>query len=197
MSTKDDIIRLGKKNNGSLTFQKVKREGMHGEYLRLMVKEGSLERTERGQYILSDNLPDEMETIQNRFKRGVFSHESALFLLGFSDRIPPETVMTFPRKYNITSAAESGIKTYRVDEKTFETGITTARTAFGHDVRVYSIERTLCDLLRPNSHTSIEMVTDAFKRYSRSKGKKLPLLLEFASLFHVEGKVRNYMEVLL
>jgi len=197
MSTKDKIYKLARKNNGSVTYQDVVREGIHSEYLRMMVEEGTLEKSGRGQYSLRDSIIDDMDNLQKRYGRGVFSHESALFLLGFSDRTPLEHVMTFPRKYNITSASASGIKTYRVDEKAYNLGIITTETQFHHVVRAYSIERTLCDLLRPSSKVSIEILTDAYKQYSRSNNKNLVQLMEYAKTFHVEEKVRNYMEVLL
>jgi len=197
MSTKKEIIEIAKRNNGSVTYQDVVKEGIHSEYLRLMVEEGTLDKSGRGQYVLRNSMIDDMETLQKRYGRGVFSHESALFLLGFSDRTPIEHVMTFPRKYNITSPSSNGIKTYRVDEKTYNLGIITTETQFQHVVRTYSIERTLCDLLRPNSKVSTEIITDAFKQYSRSNNKNLIQLMEFAKTFHVEEKVRTYMEVLL
>ena len=197
MSTKEEIIKLAKKNNGSITYQDVVSVGIHSEYLRQMVEEGSLERSDRGQYVLKDSIFDDMDILQKRFSRGVFSHESALFLLGYTDRTPLEHVMTFPRRYNVTSASANGVKTYRVDEKLYDLGVTTAETQFNHVVLVYSIERTLCDLLRPNSRVSIEIITDAYKQFSKSKNKNLTHLIEYAKLFKVERKVRNYMEVLL
>jgi len=197
MQTKKEIIELAKKNYGSVTYQDVVREGIHSEYLRLMVEEGTIEKSGRGQYVLRDSMIDDMETLQKRFGRGVFSHESALFLLGFSDRTPLKHVMTFPRKYNTTSPSSNGIKTYRVDEKTYNLGIISTETHFHHVVQTYSIERTLCDLIRPNSRVSIEIITDAYKQYSRSNNKNLLQLIEYAKTFHVEEKVRNYMEVLL
>lgn len=197
MSTKKEIITLANQNHGSISYQDVINQGLHSEYLRLMVEEGSLERLGRGQYILMDGLIDDMDLLQKRYGRGVFSHESALFLLGYSDRTPLEHVMTFPRKYNVTSASSNGVKTYRVDEKYYILGITSVETQFNHIVQVYSIERTLCDLLRPNSKVSTEIVTDAYKQYSKSGHKNLILLVEYAKTFHVEEIVRNYMEVLL
>lgn len=197
MKIKDKILKLAIENNGSITTQDVINEGFHSEYLRLMVREGSIERSNRGQYVLTDSFVDEIETIQKRFGRGIYSHESALFLLGYTDRTPLETVMTFPRKYNITSAAKMGIKTHRVDEKLFQLGVTNTKTQYNHNVQVYSIERTLCDLMRPNCKVSIEIITDAYKQYSKQKDKNLIHLLEYAKAFHVEERVRNYMEVLL
>lgn len=197
MSFKETIIKLAKKNNGVLTRKEVISEGIHNEYLRLLVKDGYLEKTSRGQYALKDSLVDEMFLLQKRYSKGIYSFESALFLLGFSDRTPQELVMTFPRKYNTTSISKNGIKTYRVDEKHYYLGITSINTQFNNLVKVYCIERTLCDLLRPNCKTSIEVVLDAFKQYGRTKNKQINTLMDFAKVFNVEEKVRNYLEVLL
>ena len=105
--------------------------------------------------------------------------------------------MTFPRKYNTTSVSNTGVVTYRVDEKYYGIGIVDKVTQFGNHVNTYSIERTLCDLLRPNNKVSIDIVTDSFKLYSKTRTKDITKLMEYAKVFKVEKKMRSYLEVLI
>lgn len=81
-----------------------------------------LERSTRGVYILPERLDDEFFNLQNRFKKGVFSNGTALYLLGFSDRTPSRYDMTFPASYN-TSSVKNEVVAHRVKKELYEQGI--------------------------------------------------------------------------
>ena len=70
-------------------------------------------------------------------------------------------------------------------------------TPAGNTVRAYNAEKTLCEILKPISHTDIQIITDAFKRYAGRKDKNIPLLSEYAHQLRVEKRLRPYLEVLL
>ena len=59
------------------------------------------------------------------------------------------------------------------------------------------MERTLCDILRPQHAADIQVVSEAFKRYTDSKQKNIPLLSKYAARLGVEKRIRTYLEVLL
>ena len=71
------------------------------------------------------------------------------------------------------------------------------KTSGGNTVRVDNQERTLCDILRPNSSADIQIISESFKRYAVRKNKNIPLLSEYAKVLKVEKKLRSYLEVLL
>ena len=79
----------------------------------------------------------------------------------------------------------------------YEVGLSTAQTPFGHDVPVYDMERTICDVLRSRSHIEMQTFQDALKAYARRKDKDLRTLVRYAKLFRVEKILRQYLEVLL
>ena len=64
-------------------------------------------------------------------------------------------------------------------------------------VKAYSAERTLCDILKPRCRVDIQVVTEAFKRYTVRADKNIPLLSEYAKILRVETRLRAYLEVLL
>ena len=70
-------------------------------------------------------------------------------------------------------------------------------TPGGNTVRAYSVERTLCDILRPHSHVDIKVVTEAYKHYITRTDKNIPVLSEYAKISKVETRLRSYLEVLL
>jgi hypothetical protein len=105
--------------------------------------------------------------------------------------------MTFPNGYNLTNVKKENIRCNRVIKKLYDMGVLEIKTPAGNIVRAYNMERTLCDILRTQSNTDIQIVSDAFKRYARRNDKNIPLLSKYAKELRVETKLRSYLEVLL
>lgn len=53
-------------------------------------------------------------------------------------------------------------------------------TPGGNMVKAYSVERTLCGILRPHSRVDIQVVTEAFKHYVNRLDRNIPVLSEYA-----------------
>lgn len=196
MTNSDRILKAAMSNGGTITTEQVNKMKIHRTTLRNMVDRGLLDRSSRGVYVLPAKLDDEFYNLQTRFKKGVFSNVSALYLLGFTDRTPIKFDMTFPAAYN-TSSVRDEIIAHRVKKELYERGIVRVKTPSGNEVNVYCIEHTLCDILKPRYAIDIQVITDAFKRYAKYRKKNLPLLSEFAKISHVEERVRQYLEVLI
>lgn len=197
MSTSKYILDLAEKNNGIVTASMVAEAGVSPGSLKYLSDIGRLEKVSRGVYTLPDTWNDEFVEIQSRYKKGIFSLGTALFLLGLSDRTPQRFDMTFPATYNLTRPKNEGIKCFGAKEPFYSMGVIDLKTPAGHYVKGYNAEKTLCDILRPHSKVGIEIITDAFKQYSTMRGKDLHTLSKYAKELHVEEKVRSYMEVLL
>ena len=113
-----------------------------------------------------------------RCPQAVFSHETALFFHDLTDREPLAYSVTVKTGYNPTRLKDEGVQVFTIKAELHEVGLTTAQTPFGHDVPVYDMERTICDVLR-------------------SRSKDLRTLVRYAKLFRVEKILRQYLEVLL
>jgi len=197
MNYAEQILKMASNNNGVVTSAQVTKAGILREHLRGLVDKGLLERSERGVYIIPTVFDDEMFNLQMRYKRGIFSHETSLFLLDLTDRTPVRYSMTFPLGYNTTAPNSENVKYSRVKNDLYEIGIITVKSPGGNFIRIYSAERTLCDILKGRNKIDIQIVTDAFKRYTRLDKKDIPLLSEYGKIFKVENKLRTYLEVLL
>ncbi len=191
------IIAVARKYNGMITSHQITDLGFSRGNLPYLVDQNRLEKVSRGVYVLPEFFEDEMYTLHMRFKRGIYSHETALFLWDLADRTPHRYAMTFPSTYNITKPKKEHIRCRQVTSSLFDLGATFHKTPCGNSVRVYNMERTLCDILKPRSAVDIQLITDAFKRYVVKKDKNIPLLSEYAKIHKVEQKLRPYLEVLL
>ena len=187
---------LNNTDNGIITSKSVTEHGIHRGVLSEMVKNGELIQCSRGIYMLADEWEDEFYILQQKYKRGIFSHATALYLLGYSERVPLKFNMTFPTNYNSVSLKQMNVAVTRVNEKNYTLGISTAETPSGNTVQIYDLERSLCDILRGSSE-DIQTVLYAMKKYASSKQRDINKLMRYAKQLRVEPKVRKYMEVLL
>lgn len=192
-----EIIDFAKRNNGIVTSAMVSSAGFSRGCLKYLSDTGKLEKTARGVYVIPSVWEDEFVNIQNRFKKGIFSLETALFLWELTDRTPIKFHMTFPQTYNLTSPKNEGIICNSVVKSIYDLGITDVKTPSGNTVKAYNIERTLCDILKKCNHSDIQIITDAFKQYVHHRDKNIPLLSEYSKILKVEKKLRTYLEVLL
>ncbi|EHD1589208.1 hypothetical protein JR590_003000 [Listeria monocytogenes] len=125
-------------------------------------------------------------------QKGIFSHETALYLLGFSDRVPIEIVMTFPFGTNTRHIKQVNVCPIMISQY-HDSGMIEIERSGGQLVKVYNMERTLVDLVT-RYQADKEQLIPAFKQYARWDKKNVPQLFRYAKLFGVEEKVRGYME---
>lgn len=197
MKHMESLINLINENDGLIRTSQAEKAGIPRKYISLMAQSGKLERLSQGVYLLPSAFEDRFYRLQLRCSSGVFSHETALFLNGLSDREPLTSMMTVPNGYNARHLAAEPIKMFYIKRELHELGKTTARTSFGRTVYCYDRERTLCDLIRSRSQMDPALLNGAFKSYLRLKEKNVTLLIDYAQALGVQKLVRNYLEVLL
>ena len=73
-------MEFAKINNGIITTAMVVKAGISRGILKYLSDTGSLEKVSREVYTLPEAWEDEFVNIQNRYKRGIYSLETALFL---------------------------------------------------------------------------------------------------------------------
>ncbi len=182
--------------DGTVTAKQVTEAGLHRSILQEFVENGELYRFGRGLYARNDVWEDDFYLLQRKYRRGIYSHDTALYLLGYSDRTPARYTMTFPKGYNSPSLKQEGIMIKRVVPENYSFGMIEMRSPCGNPIHVYDLERTLCDILR-GSGSDIQIVSVAMKRYAASKVKDIHKLMLYAEQLHVKPKVLRYMEILL
>lgn len=161
-----------------------------------LVRSRKIDRVAHGIYVRAGEFADEMHLLQMRSSRIVFSHESALWLNGLSDREPFRMSVTVVRGVPLAVSLRGLCDCHYVDRELLGVGLSAAKTTHGHVVRCYSPERTICDIVRDSSRIGIEEVTDGLKRYAAGKEKNLVELMRIAAMFKIEDEMAKYMGVL-
>ncbi len=183
--------------NGILFTSDLLKHGIPRTYLSIMEKNGEIERVSRGVYSVPGKIMDEMVGIQARYKRAIFSHETAAYLLDLTDRTPLFYSVTVPAGYNATSLKAGGARVYFVNRGLYPLGSIIAKSPHGNEIMIFNLERTICDLLRNRNQIDVQQINASLKRYVGKEDRNLDLLYNYAKKFGIQKIIREYIEVLL
>lgn len=197
MTQYEKIKKLIISNAGMIQTSQVIELGISKSVFYQYIQENEMEQVLHGVYATKDTWIDAMYLLHLRCQQAVFSHETALFLHDLTDREPMEYEITVKTGYNPSKLKEDGIKVYTVKKELHGDGIIMMQTPFGHLVPVYSMERTICDIVRNRNNTEVQIFQATIKQYVKRKDKDLRLLMQYAVKFRVEKILRQYLEVLL
>ena len=195
LNKKEELLKIAEKNQGVLLSKYATALGFSRSSIKELSDSGDITQVQRGIYVTKEGYVDDFFLMGQKFKKGIFSHETALYLLGFSDRAPIEITMTFKHGRSTTDIKAEGIRPVMVS-KYFSVGENVI-TRNGLEIKVYNTERTLVDLLRPRYDTDREQLIPALKRYAAHDKRDVNKLFRYAKQFGVEEQMRNYMGVLL
>lgn len=191
------IEKIINEQSGTLLSSDLDEYNIPRTYLSMMVAEGNLERIGRGIYVLPDSLEDEMYIMQKKYPNLIYSHETALFFHEISDRTPFEYTATVPSGYKVVDKISERFKIYYIKKDLHSMGITELKTTLGNTIKIYNLERTICDILRSRNRIDIQIFSDALKRVVNKKNLDYALLSEYARELNVKNILNTYMEVLL
>lgn len=184
------------KHFGYLRTSDCEKLGISRTQLPKLVKENVLKKIGQGIYCLPDIIEDDLYILHLRYSELVFSHETALYYLGYSDQVPFYYTACVPKGFN-SSILRDNCRVVQSKREIHDKGVVIVKTEFGNPIFVYCIEKTLCDLLHRPSELDKERFIPAIKKYLESKDRNNIELLEFAKDIGVEKQMRMYMEMFL
>ena len=197
MSSIDILREISNENNGLILTKVAVEKGISRSNLSKLCDNGKITRIANGQYVISDDLNDELLSLQIRSKYIIFSHETALFLNGISERTPFEHTVTIPTSKTLSPSMSEECKIYYIKDEFHDLGKVQLTTPMGNKVWVYDIDRTICDIVRSRSRMADETFITSIKNYAASPNKNLANLSLYASKMKILSQVRQYLEVLL
>lgn len=183
-------------HNGILKTSDVLEAGITKSRFYQFVKEAGLEKAAHGIYIIAENLQDEMYLLQAQFPKAIYSHETALYLHELAEREPEPLTVTVSASYNSRGLTQKGIKVYYAKSEWYRLGITEMDSFGGNRIKVYDLERTICDIVRRYDDMDIAAFNYAVREYVKRKDKDFTRLSRYAAELRLERRIREKMGVL-
>ena len=141
------IKELMKKNNGYITSKELDMFDIHRMYLSIMKDKGLIEKVAAGIYIDTNKIEDNYYTFSLSMPNAIYSHMTALYFHDLSIKKPNDIYdITVKRSYNSKHLKKHNV--FYVDNDIYELGLTEVETPMGNKVKVYDIERCICDIYK-------------------------------------------------
>ena len=195
--TEEKILNIMKENNGILKTSMLKFYNIPSKNVQKMAKNDEIERIEKGLYLHPDFLKDEYYILSYRVPKGVFSHESSLYLHKLSDENPVFFTLTIPSGWNSPLLKDKENYTFfYLKKELWELGQEKIKTPYGNEVVVYSKERTLAEMISKMDRMDRNLVLHALRIGLKDNLLDRALLLHYAEYFKSRDRMRTYLEVI-
>ena len=195
----DELVSYIDAEGGVAYSSQLKGAGFSAGLISYVSEAGHIDRISRGIYCTPDVFEDDFLVIGARWRKCIFSHNSALYLNGLSDRLPSAQSVTVPRGYNPVRLIEEfpGIQIHWVRPDVYELGATNIMTPSGNRVRCYNSERSIADLIRQRKLGGVDaqLARDAIGGYFNSRDKDLHELARMCEALGVRRELQVYLEV--
>lgn len=186
------IEKLLKINNGYVTSKTITDLGIHRMYLNMMQKEGMIERVSKGIYIDTKILNDSYYTFQLRYPKVIFSYFTALYLYELTEVYPSNFDVTVPSNFH-NEIVSKECRVHKCKDEFINMGLTTIKTKYNHDIRLYDRERCICDIIKHRNRLDLEQVKKAVKFYVNDKNKDINKLSIYAKKMNIYNDVMEYV----
>lgn len=188
------IESIMKINNGYVTSKQLDDLGIHRMYLNILWKKGIVEKVASGIYIDVNKIEDKYYVFNLSMPNSIYSHMTALYFHGLSIKAPNERYdITVRKTYNSKHLKKHEV--FYVPDDIYELGLTEVKTPMGNIVKVYDIERCICDIIRSKKRMDSEHIKHSIREYLKRKDKDLVKLSNYAKKMGINDEVMNYKEM--
>lgn len=187
----DEIMKV---NNGYVTSKMISELGIHRMYLNIMKEKGIIKKVGNGIYMNSKRIEDNYFILSVELPNVIYSHITALSFQGFSLKIGDSSYdITVPNNYFNYKIKNHNV--FYVDKEIYNVGLIKVKTPIGNTVRVYDIERCICDIIRSKKRLNLEHVKYCVRTYLKRKDKDLVKLVFYAEKMNIKEEVIDFVNM--
>ncbi|MGW6936299.1 type IV toxin-antitoxin system AbiEi family antitoxin domain-containing protein [Lentzea sp. NPDC054927] len=184
----------------TFTTSGANKAGLHYRDLYRLRDEGDLLELSRGVFRKADapapTWPD-LLAVSVRTPLAVVCCVSAAAVHDLTDEIPREVQIAVPRGRRPPLIDYPPTEVFRFSATTFDLGLTEVEAAPGENVRIYSPERTVVDLMRLRGRLGEPLALSALRRYLLRRGARPGQVFTFARELGVFGPVRAAVDAVI
>lgn len=194
---RERILSLFKQQSGYARTGDILDLGIHNIYLKELEEEGSIIKLKRGLYCLQ-NLESQnaMAEALLMIPDGVLCLGTALSYYDLTTWNPPEIHVAIPHGRKVKQQEYPPVKLYYFTGVFYSTGINKTMDS-NHLIRIYDIEKCICDLVRFRNRIGIDILKEALGEYLKRKDKNLNKLNRYAAALKISSVLNKYLEVLI
>ncbi|GAP71195.1 hypothetical protein SAMD00024442_1_8 [Candidatus Symbiothrix dinenymphae] len=189
----NDLINIFNENSGFLKSKDIISR-TQWRNLAKMLNENLVYKVKRGLYRLSDYDADQLTDVSNIIPDGVLCLFSAWFHYELTTTIPHSYYIAIEKKRKIVLPDYPPIKLHYWQKNQYDLGISTY-TKDGIVIKIYDIEKSVCDAVKFRNKTGIDIAAEVLKNYLHRQDRNLTKLVSYARQLRIEKILRTYLEV--
>ena len=177
----------------------LEQHGIHSRNIAELINRGLITRIKQGHYIWNQKESDASEIVlaAKLVPNGVLCLYTAIEHYGLSTVNPSEIFFALPRGTVAPSLpSRLRVNVRQMAEKHFQLGIS-EMTLNGVAVRIYDIEKTVCDCFKYEREIEKSVALEVLRNYILRRNCNVQKLLEYAKIMGKKKTILPYLEAML
>ena len=177
----------------------MKASGFQTRDIRNLLKADRIVKVKPGVYRLADAQPGESSGLVEvclAMPKAVICLSSALVFHDLTTFVPTAITYAIPRSDKPVKLVHPSTEPYFFSEAQYKTGVEHRETKFG-DIRLYGMEKTICDCFRFRNKLGEDIALEGLKEYLRRRNRDLNKLMKLAEVCRVERIVSQYVKAIV
>jgi len=183
--------------NGIIKTETLNKNKFTSRDINQLLTIGMLKKIKQGHYIGKERDISDMELVAKLIPAGVLCLFSAAEYYELTTVNPSEICMALPRSATCPSLPSNlFVKIYHMTDRHFEAGIIEVDVN-GAMVRMYDIEKTICDCFKYDNEVEKSIALEVLKNYIDKRNCDIQKLLRYAKLLGKKKVIYPYVEALI
>ena len=193
---KNSIKIVFDKNDGVAQMRTLLKNGITYYQVNRLLEQGVVVKLKHGVYTWKKDNENEWADIIHLVPNGILCLLTAALHHELTTFVSSEYHITIPKKMKLVLPDYPPIKLYYWDSKAFRLGI--IETVIQETpVKMYNIEKTVCDIVRLRNKIGIDIAKEVLKNYLKHPNCNIPKLNEYARQLRISSILNNFLNILL
>ncbi len=195
----EKLQKIFEDHKGYARMKHLRNSGVQTRTIAKAVSEGIIEKIKPGLYKLVNYPWDEhgsFADVCNSHKKAVICLTSAADYFELTTFNPSYITVAVPHNTPGFKLEYPPIQVFYFPNKYYETGIEKITTMSG-TIKIYNIEKTICDLFRYRNKIGDDIVIESIKNYLKLKKRDINKLIEYAAALSVKEKILPFVKAIV
>ncbi len=196
MKSSSAIQQLFERGNGIVGVKTLLENGISYYRINALLADAVIVRLKRGVYKWAAKETDELAEVARIVPDGVFCLLSAAFYHGLTTTIPAGHHVAIPDDRKVVLPDYPPIQLYFWNETPYSLGVAAAEVE-GGSIKIYDLEKTVCDAIRHRNKIGFEVLKEILNNYLDRKDRNLNRLHSYSKQLNIFNKVDDFVKILL
>ncbi len=170
-------------------------QGLSNYDIGKLLTEGVIEKLYQGVYTLGDIDNLKLTDINVIVENGIISLRSAAFYYKLTNEDEGKITITLNRDQKPPKIPYDLFSYYYTTSKFYDIGLNVIDQN-GRKLKIYDIERTVCDILRHRNKYDSYLIREILENYLKKEDNDMDKLISYAKELRIYNVLKQYLEIL-